>query len=86
MILVNILSDVAAFLQHIQTHSNVRYFPVLRDRLFTLPGNFLFSAFWEPLHNLSPSPLLHPRGLPKLTGLHSIQGTLVSSRLPSCPW
>lgn len=87
MILVNILSDVAAFLQHIQTHSNVLYFPVLWDRLFTLPGNFLFSAFWEPLHyNLSPSPLLHPRGLPKLTGLHSIRGTLMSPRLPSCPW
>lgn len=87
MILVNILSDVAAFLQHMQTHSNVFYFPVLWNRQFTLPGNFLFSAFWEPLHyNLSPLPLPHPQGLPKLAGIHSIQGTLMSSHLPSRPW
>lgn len=87
MILVNTLSDVPAFLQHLKTHSNVFYFPVLLNRQFTLPGNFLFSAFWEPLPcNLSPLSLFHPPGLPKLTGIHSIQGTLVSSHLPSCPW
>lgn len=67
MILVNILSDVPAFLQHIQTHSNVFYFPVSWNRQFNLPGNFLFSAFWEPLHcNLPPLPLVYPPGLQSL--------------------
>lgn len=69
MILVNTLSDAAVFLQHIQTHSNVFYFPVLRNRQFILPGNFLFSASWEALHcSLSPYPYSILRGCQSLLG------------------
>lgn len=79
MILVNTLSDVPAFLQHLQTHSNVFYFPVLWNRQFTLPGNFLFSAFWEALH-CSLSPYLYSI----LQGCQSLLGFTASREL-LCP-